>query len=190
MAQQEAVRTFNGVQVPESGTWTIDASHSSVSFSVRHLIGRVNGNFPQFEGTANIAESAADSSIEVFLDAASITTGNEQRDGHLRSPDFFDTDNNPKIVFRSTGLVPATGENFKLDGELTIAGVTRPVTLDATLEGIGADPWGNTRSAFSATTEINRDDFGVKWNQVLETGGVLVGSKVRISIEVQLVKAS
>lgn len=180
-------RTASGTTVPAPGTYTIDPSHSSTSFEVRHLgLSKVRGGFDSFSGTVVIDEDPAKSSVEVSLDAASFSTGSEDRDGHVKSEDFLDVENHPVLTFRSTG-VRQDGDDWKVDGELAVKDVARPVTLDVEFEGAGEDPWGNGRIAFAASTEIDRGDWGINWNQTLETGGVLVGKKVKIQIDVQAV---
>lgn len=176
-----------------STTWKIDPAHSSIGFSARHMmITRVRGRFTDVEGEIRTdADDPASSSVEVDIDAASIDTNVEDRDAHLRSQDFLDVETHPRITFRSTRVEGATdepGSDFRVVGDLTIAGTTREVTLDATFEGEGQDPWGGTRAAFSATTKIDRRDFGLTWNQALEAGGVLVGHDVTIDLQVQAVK--
>jgi polyisoprenoid-binding protein YceI len=174
--------------LPAAGTWTIDASHSLVGFSVKHLgLSRTRGRFGTFEGTISIGEQPEDSSIDVTIDAASIDTRDEGRDAHLRSDDFFGVEAHPSLRYRSTG-VHRHGDDWHVEGELTVKGVTRPVGLEVTFEGAGTDPWGNERAAFTATAELDREDFGLTWNQVLEAGGLLVGKKVRIELEVELVR--
>ncbi len=183
-------RNTAGTTIPAAGRYEIDPAHSSVSFQVRHLgLSKVRGGFDRFTGTIEIAEDATDSSVEVSLEAASFSTGAEDRDNHVKGADFLDVDNHPTLTFRSTD-VRQDGDDWKVDGELSVKGVSRPVTLDVEFEGAGADPWGNGRIAFSATTEINRDDWGITWNQTLETGGVLVGKTVKITIDVQAVAQS
>jgi polyisoprenoid-binding protein YceI len=170
-------------------TWTIDPVHSSVEFAVRHLmITTVKGRFAEVSGTVVLdpAEPAA-STAEIAIGAASIDTREAQRDAHLRSADFFDVDKFPAITFRSTRLEGAPDRPFRLVGELTMRGVSREVLLAVTPEGRSTDPWGGTRSGFSATTTIRRSDFGLTWNQLLETGGLAVSDEVRISIELQLI---
>jgi polyisoprenoid-binding protein YceI len=175
--------------LPAPGDWAVDVSHTEVGFSVRHLgLAKVRGRFQSFEGTVHIAEQPEDSSVEVTIDAASINSRDEGRDAHLRGADFFDAEAFPTLAFRSTGVRPA-GNRWLVDGELTIKGVTRPVVLDTTFEGVGGDPWGGTRSAFSASTEIDREDWGLTWNAALETGGFVVGKKVKIELEVELILA-
>lgn len=180
-------RTAAGTTVPNAGSYEIDPTHSSASFEVRHLgLSKVRGGFESFSGSVVIADDPTQSSVEVDLDAASFTTGNEDRDGHVKSPDFLDVENHPTLTFRSTA-VRQEGDDWKVDGELTVKEAARPVTLDVEFEGAGEDPWGNGRIAFSATTEVDRGDWGINWNQALETGGVLVGKKVKIVIDVQAV---
>ncbi len=179
-------RNLEGVDVPAPGIWEIDPSHSVAGFSVRHLmVAKVRGRFGSFAGTIHVAEQPEDSYADVTIDAASIDTADEKRDAHLRSPDFFDVENHPTLHFRSTGFRRTGTTTFELPGELTIRGVTRPVTLDVEYSGITPDLWGGTRAAFTATTEIDREAWGLTWNQTLETGGVLVGKTVKIELEVQ-----
>lgn len=171
-------------------TWNIDGSHSSVTFSVRHLmISNVKGEFQKVSGAVKWdAASPAASSVEVEIDMNSINTREDKRDAHLKSADFFDTEKFPKMTFRSTA-VKASGDGAELTGDLTIRGVTRSVTLK--VEGPTSeqkDPWGNTRVGASASTKIKRSDFGVTWNAALETGGVVVGDEVSIHVDVSLVK--
>jgi len=170
-----------------AGTWTIDALHSEVGFSVRHMmVSKVRGKFTKFVGELVTAENPLDSSVTAEIDLASIDTGSEQRDGHLRSPDFFDTDNHPRMTYRSTGL-RADGDNYVLDGELTLKGVTRSVPLKLELNGFGPDAYGGTRAGFTATGQINRADFGVTWNAAIEGGGVVVADKVDLHLEIEAV---
>jgi polyisoprenoid-binding protein YceI len=176
-------------------TWTIDASHTTAEFAAKHLmITTVRGRIADVRGTITIDEANPDrSSVEVELDAASIDTRNEQRDGHLRSPDFLDTANFPTLTFRSRRVEGATdepGRRFKVVGDLTIRGTTREVTLDTTYEGRGRDPWGGERVSFSVDTVIDRRDFGLTWNAALETGGVLVSNDVKLHVDVQAVRAA
>src|SRR5690349_14034720 len=162
-------------------TWTIDPSHSHVEFSVKHLmISTVKGRFGVVHGTIRADESDPTSAqVEVEIDADSIDTRETQRDAHLRSPDFFEVEKFPKLLFKSPRVSDVRGNSFKLTGDLTIRGVTRPVTLDVTSEGRGRDPWGGERAGFSATGAIKRSDFGLTWNQALETGGFLVGDDIK-----------
>lgn len=174
-------------------TWKLDPTHSQVEFSVKHMMfTTVRGRFAGVEGSVKLdPQDPAGSSVEVDIDAASIDTRVEDRDNHLRSGDFLDVENHPKLAFRSTqvsGDLSKPGANFQVKGDLTIRGVTREVTLDATFEGTGTDPWGGTRAGFSASTKIDRRDFGLTWNQALEAGGVLVGHDVKIELQVQVVQ--
>lgn len=172
-------------------TWAIDASHSSVTFSVRHMmITNVRGEFQKVSGTVQYDRKHPESAkVEVEIDVASIQTREEKRDAHLRSADFFDAEKFPTIKFTSTEVGAVSGDRFDLVGDLTIHGVTRAVTLS--VEGPTAeskDPWGNTRVGATATGKIKRSDFGMTWNNVLEAGGVLVGDEVKLSLDVSLVK--
>lgn len=176
-----------------TSTWNIDPVHSVVEFKVKHMmISHVKGHFSKVAGTLTLDEAKPEnSSVEASIEVASIETRDAQRDGHLKSPDFFDVEKYPIITFKSTN-VKATGKGSgTVEGDLTIHGVTRKVALD--VEGPtapGKDPWGNTRVAVSATTKISRKDFGLTWNAPLETGGILVGDEVTITLDVQFVKAS
>ena len=174
---------------PTVTTWDIDTSHSSVGFNVRHLvISKTHGRFTRWNGSITLDEAnLANSRVEVNIDADSIDTNEPQRDAHLRSADFFDVEKNPKLTFVSTQITPGAGGEFRIAGDLTIAGITRPVVLEAESLGRTADPWGGQRAGFSAKTTIDRRDFGLTWNQALEAGGVLVSDKVDIEVEAQVV---
>jgi polyisoprenoid-binding protein YceI len=177
-----------------TATWTIDPTHTTVEFSARHMmITTVKGRFGGVTGTIRSdASNPSASGVEVELEAASLDTRTEQRDQHLRSADFLDVENHPSITFRSTrieGSHREPGDTFRVAGELTIRGTTREVVLDVVYEGSGTDPWGGDRASFSATGTIDRREFGLTWNTALETGGVLVGNEIRISIEAQAVRA-
>jgi polyisoprenoid-binding protein YceI len=180
-------------QTPETTltTWQIDPSHSEVAFSVKHLmISTVRGRFSGVKGSIFLdTEDPSRSSVEAEIDAATIDTREEKRDGHLRSPDFFDVEKYPTITFRSRRIEPVGGDRFKVTGDLTIRGVTREVVLDVTEEGRGRDPWGGERVGFSATGKIDRREFGLTWNQALEAGGVMVSNEIKLSIETEAVKA-
>ena len=171
-------------------TWTIDTTHASVGFSVRHMmLAKVRGHFTKWEGKIELDDAnPAASSVEASIDVASIDTREAQRDGHLRSADFFDAEKYPKISFRSTKIEPK-GDGYQLTGDLSMHGVTKPVRLEVENLGGGKDPWGKQRVAFAAKGQIDRREFGLVWNQALETGGVLVGEKIDVEIEVQAVKA-
>jgi polyisoprenoid-binding protein YceI len=174
----------------KAGTWTIDPSHSEVGFSVRHLlISKVRGKFTNFEATFVTGENPLDTSVTATAEVVSIDTNDENRDGHLRTNDFFDAPTYPQITFVSTG-VRLDGGDYKVDGELTIKGVTKLVTFDFEFGGFVSDPYGNYKAGFSASTEIDRTDFGITWNAALETGGVMVGDKVTITIEVEATLAA
>ncbi len=176
--------------VPGTTVWSIDPAHSNVEFSVRHLmIATVRGRFADVAGTVKLDEaSPAKSSVDVRIQAASIDTRAEQRDNHLRSPDFFDVARYPTITFTSRTVEPKGDDQLKVTGDLTMHGVTKPVTLSATKEGSARDPWGNDRVAFSATAKLDRKEFGLTWNQALETGGVMVGDEIKITLDVELVR--
>lgn len=186
-----ASRTHEGVDLPLAGTYEIDVSHTSVGFVARHLmVSKTRGQFPVVSGKITIGDDPADSSVEVQIDAAGVDTGDEKRDGHLRSPDFFDVEQHPTIAYRSRRVTPTSSGHYDVEGDLTVRGVTQPVHLQVTFEGAVTDPWGNVRSGFAASTEIDREDFGLTWNQVLEGGGVLVGKKITIEIEAEAVLQS
>ncbi len=175
--------------IPEAGTWAIDTAHSSVEFVVRHLMmAKVRGSFTDFSGTIEIGETPETSSVQVEIQVASVSTRDAQRDGHLTSPDFFDAEAHPAISFRSTAVREQGGNNYAVDGDLTLLGTTKQVTLGLTYQGTARDPWGNDKAVFSAEAEIDREAWGLTWNQALETGGVLVGKKAKIEIEVEAVK--
>jgi len=179
-------RTVNGVEYPAVGNYAIDVSHTRLGFAVRHMaVSKVRGDFTEFSGSLELAEDPADSKVSVTIQAASIDTRDENRDNHLRSSDFFDAENHPTWTFTSTAVRPVSANEWKVDGDLTIRGVTKPVTLDATLEGVVQDPYGMHRVGFSAKTSIDREDFGVSFNGVMEAGGVVVGKKVDIDIEAE-----
>src|SRR5713101_5346463 len=170
-----------------TGTWAIDPVHSEVGFSVRHMmVSKVRGKFTKFSGQLVTADDVLGSSVTAEIDLSSIETGAEQRDAHLRSPDFFDTDKHPLMTYRSTGI-RAAGDGYVVDGELTLKGVTKIVPLALELNGLGPDAYGGTRAGFTATGEINRQDFGVTWNAAMEHGGVVVSDKVNILLEIEAV---
>ncbi|HLO04653.1 MAG TPA: YceI family protein [Symbiobacteriaceae bacterium] len=171
-------------------TWVIDSSHSEVGFAVRHMmIATVKGRFNKVEGTlqfdpANLAAATFEGKIEV----ASIDTRDAQRDGHLRTGDFFDAENHPYITFTNTKVTEVDGNEFKLVGDLTIRGVTKTITLAGEFAGTNVDPWGNTKAGFTATAKVNRKDFGVNWNAILEAGGVMVSDEVKLTLELEFNK--
>ncbi|MDA8290822.1 MAG: YceI family protein [Actinomycetota bacterium] len=184
----ELTRTVNGSAVPAPGTYALDVAHSSVTFVARHLmVAKVRGSFHAFEGTITVAEDPTESSVSATVDVSSVDTRDEQRDGHLRSPDFFDAEKFPSMTFATSRVLPAGGADWKVEGDLTIHGVTRPVVLDVEFNGATGDPYGGTRIGFSATTEIDREEFGMTFNMALETGGVMVSKVVRIEIEAEAI---
>jgi polyisoprenoid-binding protein YceI len=171
------------------GTWNVDASHSVVGFTARHLmISKVRGRFTDFSGVVTIAEDPLQSHVEATVDLASVNTSDEQRDAHLKSADFFNVDHHPQMIFSSTSIKP-DGDDYIMTGDLTVLGKTRSVDFELEFDGVEKDPWGGTRAGFTATTEISRKDWEMTWNVALETGGVLVGDKVKIELDVELVKA-
>ena len=165
-----------------AGTWAIDPTHSEVGFVARHLmVTKVRGSFTDVAGTVHVKDEVTESVADVTIKTASVATGTPDRDGHLKSADFFDVENHPEIRFVSTAF---TGDT--LTGDLTIKGVTKPVTLDVEFNGVATDPWGNTKAAFEADGEIDRTQWGLNWNAALETGGVLVSEKIKLVLDVQL----
>jgi polyisoprenoid-binding protein YceI len=171
------------------GVWNVDPSHSTIGFVARHLmVSKVRGHFGTFSGTITIADDPLQSKVEATVDIASVTTGDDTRDGHLKSADFFDFEKNPNMTLVSTGVEPK-GSNYILHTDLTVNGITKPVDFDLEFEGVSGDPWGGTRSGFSAEADVNRKDWGLEWNVALETGGVLVGEKVKIVLEIEAIKA-
>jgi polyisoprenoid-binding protein YceI len=174
--------------LPAPGTYSIDTGHSYVGFAVKHFgLSKVKGEFQKFDGTIEVADPATASSVEVTIDADSFSSRDDQRDGHVRSADFLDVETYPTLTFRSTG-VRQEGDDWVVTGDLTIHGQTRNVELATEFEGAIDDPYGMERIAFSAETEIDRTEFGLTWNQALETGGLVVGKKVRINLEVEAVR--
>jgi polyisoprenoid-binding protein YceI len=173
-----------------TGTWDIDQSHSNVEFVARHLFSRVRGRFGQFSGVINVADSPAESSVAVTIEAASIDTNHAERDEHLRGEGFLDVDQFPTLTFTSTSVTAGEDGRGQIAGLLTIREITKPVVLEVEYLGAGRDPWGGARAGFSARTEIDRDDFGANWNVVLETGGLLIGKKVQIELEIEAVHRS
>lgn len=182
------VRTVDGVALPAAGIWTIDPGHAEVGFVGRHFaLTKIRGRFTGVSGSVTVAEDPADSSVDVTIDMASVSSGDQARDDHLRSADFFDVEVHPVATFRSR-RVELDGVVGSLDGELTIKGITRHVTLGFEYLGHAADPWGNDRAVFSASTTIDREDWDLTWNMLLETGGLLVSKQIRLEIEVELIR--
>jgi polyisoprenoid-binding protein YceI len=182
-----ATRVVDGTEVPVTGDWAIDPGHAEVAFVGRHfMMTKVRGRFTEVRGTIRLADRPVDSVVDVTIGTASVHSGAQDRDDHLRSPDFFDVERFPEATFRSTS-VDQSGRRASVTGDLTIVGVTRPVVLDVEFQGALADLSGDKRAVFSASTEINREDWGLTWNMALEAGGVLVSKKIRIEIEVETV---
>lgn len=171
-------------------SWGIDPAHTLIEFSAKHMMfTTVRGRFQEFDGTLNLNEDDITKSfVEGTVNVASLTTGTDDRDAHLRSPDFFDVENYPTMSFKSTRIEPGDGNRFRLAGDLTIKDVTREIVFDATYEGPHQDPWGNQRYGFSGDATLNRKDFGLTWNVPLEAGGWLVGDEIKIHVELQAVQ--
>ncbi|MGC0418850.1 YceI family protein [Embleya sp. AB8] len=182
-------RSWEGLTIPTAGTYALDVNHTRVGFTARHLmVSKVRGQFTEFSGEIIIAEDPMDSKVEANIAAASLTTGQKDRDAHLASADFLEVEKFPQLTFRTLRLTGHSGNEFTLLGELTIRGVAREVELAVEHEGLATSPWGQEVLAFTATTEINREDFGMTWNQALESGGVLVSKKVKIEIEGEAIR--
>lgn len=180
---------MTSTQIPGylAGTWDIDASHSTVGFSVRHMmVSKVRGYFTTFEGVLVTAQDPADSTVEATIDMDSIDTRQEQRDAHIKSADFFDTGNHTVMTFRSTAI-KAKGDDWTVEGDLTIKGITKPTTLELELNGFGPDAYGGTRAGFSAKTDISRKEFGVDIDMPMDGGGVVVGDKISVELEIEAV---
>jgi polyisoprenoid-binding protein YceI len=186
VSDTEVARTIGGVEVPPPGVWEFDPAHSSITIIARHMVvTKVRGHLGPLSGTIHIADKPEDSWVEVVVDSASVDTRNETRDQHLRSPDFLHVEKFPTISFRSTKVEPVGGPALRVTGDLTIRGVTRPLVLNGEFLGVAKNPWGKTIAAFTASGEIDREEFGMVWNQALETGGFLVSKKFQIEAEVQ-----
>jgi polyisoprenoid-binding protein YceI len=184
----QAVREIEGVELPPAGTYELDTAHTSVEFVARHILTKVRGRFTRFSGTIEVAERPEDSRVRVEVETASIQTNTEQRDQHLKSDDFLNVEEWPVMTFRSTAVRHTGGAGFELDGELTIRDVTRPITLEGEYLGTETNPSGKTVLAATARTVLEREDWNVSWNMVLETGGFLVSKKVDLEIEVEAIK--
>lgn len=181
-------RVVNGNAAPPVGTYSLDKAHTVVGFVVRHvMVSKVKGHFNEFEGKIVVGETPADSSVTTTVQIASIDTREDARDTHLRSSDFFEADKFPELSFKSTSITE-DGSDWKVVGDLTIKGVTKSVILDLEYNGTAKDPWGGTRIGFSATTEIDREDFGLTYNAALEAGGVMIGKTVKIELEIEAIK--
>jgi polyisoprenoid-binding protein YceI len=180
-----AIRIVDGRTVPVAGTWSIDHSHSDLRITARHLmVAKVRGTFEDLDGSIVVADDPTESQVEIEAKAASVTTGTPDRDNHLRSADFLDAEQFPLVTFKSTSL-EASSDDWKLTGDLTIRGVTRPAIFDLVFEGGATDPYGNTKAAFSAVGEIERRDWGLTWNVPLENGGMLVSEKFKIEFDIE-----
>lgn len=178
-----------GVELPPPGPWTIDPAHSSVSAVAQHLgLTSVHGRFKEFGGRIQVAENPLSSSVEAVIEATSIDTGNDMRDGHLRSADFLDADVHPEITYRSTGITPAGEARWTVHGELALRGVARSVDLDLSYLGTGPDPWGGVRASFRAVTELRREDFAMNYNQVVQAGIAAIGTTLRVELDIQAVQ--
>jgi polyisoprenoid-binding protein YceI len=184
-----ALREYEGVTIPLAGTYALDPGHTTVEFVGRHLmITKVRGRFTEFTGEVVIGETPEESSVDVTIQTASVDTSDDKRDAHLRSADFLDAEKYPTMTFRSTAVSLERDGTARVTGDLTIKDVTRPVTLEVEFDGAQTDPWGGQRLGFSAHTEIDREDWGLTWNVALETGGVVVGKKIRLELNVEAVK--
>jgi polyisoprenoid-binding protein YceI len=191
MATGTRLTTEQAARAGEASAWAIDPAHSLVQFAVRHMMfTTVRGRFTDVRGTIHCRDEGQleSASVEVIIDAASIHTGDPQRDAHLRGEDFLDVEHYPTITFVSTRVVPTTEDQFRVVGELTIRDVTREEVLDTTFNGRGVNPWGKVVAGFTALTQINRRDYGLAWNAALESGGFLVGDTIDVLIEIQAVK--
>lgn len=174
-----------------NGTYTIDPSHSRIGFSARHaMVTKVRGAFNEVEGTATTGADLEGAQIEVTMQAASVDTRQADRDGHLRSADFFDVETYPTLTFRSTKVTAVDDDTLRVTGDLTVKDVTRPVTVDFEYAGAAQDPFGNTRVGFEGATTISRKDFGLTWNAALETGGLLVSDKISLEFEISAIKSA
>ncbi|RLU87491.1 polyisoprenoid-binding protein [Streptomyces griseocarneus] len=181
-------REVNGVQVPSAGTWKVDPGHAEVGFVGRHfMLTKVRGRFTGVEASVEIGERPEDSRVTAVIDMASVDSGDKTRDDHLRSGDFFDVEKHPKAAFASTS-VTWQGSKGTMTGDLTIKGVTRPVTLQVDYLGYARDPWDNDRAVFSAHGKVNREDWGLTWNMALETGGILVSKEIELTLEIETIR--
>jgi polyisoprenoid-binding protein YceI len=189
MTDTLGAREWQGTDVPAPGTYVLDPSHTTVGFVARHLmVTKVRGRFEEFEGSITVGGDPLASSAQAAISTASLTTGSADRDGHVKSDDFLAVQAFPTMRFASRSVSHVAGDRFTVVGDLTVKDVTREVVLDVTVDGVARDPWGGERLAVTASTEIDREDFGITWNVALESGGVLVSKKVRIEIEAQAVR--
>ncbi|HEU4491216.1 MAG TPA: YceI family protein [Jiangellales bacterium] len=189
MTDTLGAREWQGTDVPAPGTYVLDPSHTTVGFVARHLmVTKVRGRFEEFEGSITVGDDPLASSAQAAISTASLTTGSPDRDGHVKSDDFLAVETFPTMRFASRRVSHVAGDRFTVVGDLTVKDVTREVVLEVTIDGVARDPWGGERLAVTASTEIDREDFGITWNVALESGGVLVSKKVRIEIEAQAVR--
>ena len=185
MSEATTTRTVDNRLVPATGTWMIDPTHTTIAAVARHLmVTKVRGHFGSFSGSITVAEKPEDSTVEITMDTASISTGTEDRDNHLRSADFLNVEEHPTLTFRSTSVEP-DGDRWKLTGDLTIRDITKPIVLNLEFLGVANDPWGNAKAAFEASAELERKNWDLTWNVPLAQGGVLVSDKFKIEIEAQ-----
>jgi len=186
---ETATRVLDGIELPPVGTYTFDPSHTTVEFIGTHMFTKTRGRFTEAEGTIEIAERPEDSKVDVVIKAGSLQSNSEQRDGHLKSPDFLNVDEYPQITFKSTAFRHAGGATFELDGDLQIKDLTNPVTLMGEFLGYATNPFDKVSAGFTASTKIEREDWGMTWNMALEAGGFLVGRTVTIEVEVEALKS-
>jgi polyisoprenoid-binding protein YceI len=182
-------RQYEGLTIPATGTFSLDPAHTRVGFVARHLmVSKVRGSFSEVSGTITVAEDPTQSSVQASIVVKSVSTGVDARDNHLRSADFFEADSHPTIEFASTSLTPKGGNEFLLRGDLTIKTTTVPVELDVEFEGVTTNPYGKEVFGFSATGEIDREEFGITYNMVLEAGGVMISNKIKLEIEGEAIR--
>jgi polyisoprenoid-binding protein YceI len=187
--EQHVERVYQGVSIPPPGRYEIDPAHTAIEFAARHMLTKVRGSFKDFSGHVTVGETPEASSVDVEIDTTSVTTGNEQRDEHLHSSDFFEVDAHPKMTYTSTAFRPTGGSSFELDGDLSVKGVTRSVTLVGEFLGWGKDAWGNDRLFAEARARVNREEWGLLWNMAVELTGDLVAKEVDLELQVQAFKA-
>jgi polyisoprenoid-binding protein YceI len=191
MTAPSDIRPFEGLTIPSAGTFALDPAHTTVGFVARHLVvSKVRGSFSEVSGTITVAGNPLESAVEVVIGAASINTGQPDRDNHLRSADFLELEKYPNLTYRSTGVKSHKGNEFVLAGELTIRDVTRAVDLEVEYDGTIVSPYGQEVIAFTASTEIDREEFGITWNQAIEAGGVMVGKKVKIELNIEATRTA
>jgi polyisoprenoid-binding protein YceI len=183
MAQR--TEEITGVSLPPAGTYVLDPTHTEISFVARHMLTKVRGRFTEFDGSIEVAERPEDSRVEVSVKTASVQTNTQQRDDHLRSADFFESEEYPDMTFRSTGVRVTGDSGFELDGDLTIRDVTKPITLEGAFHGWGKDPFENTKIFAEAKATVDREDWDLTWNVAVETGGFLVSKKIDLVIDVE-----